>query len=82
LPNCLFETATGWSGQTAISREWSDWRNGRIWWLQSVSIHADFRGQGVFRALYQHSYDQALASSDVIGPRLYVENGKLRAQQT
>jgi GNAT superfamily N-acetyltransferase len=68
-------------GQTAITREWSDWRNGWIWWLQSVYIHADFRGQGVFRALYQHIYDQALASSDVIGLRLYVENGNLRAQQ-
>ena len=56
--------------------------NGWIWWLQSVYIHADFRGQGIFRALYQHICDQALAASDVIGLRLYVENGNLRAQQT
>ena len=69
-------------GQTAISREWSDWRNAWIWWLQSVYVHADFRGQGVFKALYRHVYDQALASSNVIGLRLYVEDGNVRAQQT
>jgi GNAT superfamily N-acetyltransferase len=70
-------------GQTAITREWSDWRNGWIWWLQSVYIQAEFRGQGVFKALYRHIYNQALASSsNVIGLRLYVENGNLRAQQT
>src|SRR4051812_13398978 len=69
-------------GQTAISREWSDWRNGWIWWLQSVYIDAEFRGQGVFRALYKHIYDTALAEPDVIGLRLYVENGNHRAQQT
>ena len=70
-------------GQTAITREWSDWRNGWIWWLQSVYIQADFRGQGVFKALYRHIYQEALApSSNVIGLRLYVENSNLRAQQT
>ena len=70
-------------GQTAITREWSDWRNGWIWWLQSVDSQADFRGQGVFKALYRHIYDHALASSsNVIGLRLYVENSNLRAQQT
>ncbi len=70
-------------GQTAVTREWSDWRNGWIWWLQSVYIQADCRGQGVFKALYRHIYDQALASSsNVIGLRLYVENSNLRAQQT
>ena len=69
-------------GQTAITREWSDWRNGWIWWLQSVYIEAEFRGRGVFRAIYRHIYDSALAEADVIGLRLYVENGNLRAQQT
>ncbi len=68
-------------GQTAITREWSDWRNGWIWWLQSVYIHADFRGQGVFKALYRHIYDEAMALSNVIGLRLYVENSNQRAQQ-
>ena len=69
-------------GQTAITREWSDWRDGWVWWLQSVYIDADFRGQGIFRALYQHIRDAARAEPDVIGIRLYVENGNLRAQKT
>lgn len=69
-------------GQTAISREWSDWRNGWIWWLQSVYIDEGFRGRGVFRALYKHIQDAALAEPDVIGLRLYVEDGNLRAQRT
>ena len=65
-----------------ITYEWSDWRNGWIWWLQSVYIHADFRGQGIFKALYRHICDQAQAASDVVGLRLYVDNKNLRAQQT
>jgi GNAT superfamily N-acetyltransferase len=69
-------------GQTAITREWSDWRDGWVWWLQSVYIDADFRDQGIFRALYQHIRDAARAEPDVIGIRLYVENGNLRAQKT
>ncbi len=69
-------------GQTAITREWSDWRNGWIWWLQSVYIHGEFRGQGVFKSLYRHIYEEAMALSNVIGLRLYVENSNLRAQQT
>jgi GNAT superfamily N-acetyltransferase len=69
-------------GQTAVTREWSDWRNGWLWWLQSVYIHADFRGRGIFKALYRHIYETALAEPNVIGLRLYVENGNLRAQQT
>ncbi len=68
-------------GQTAVTREWSDWRNGWLWWLQSVYIAEGFRGQGIFKSLYRHIYDQALADN-VIGLRLYVENGNLRAQQT
>jgi GNAT superfamily N-acetyltransferase len=59
-----------------------DWRNGWIWWLQSVYIHTDFRGRGIFKALYRHIHQEALAESNVIGLRLYVENGNVRAQQT
>ncbi len=39
-------------GQAAITREWSDWRDGWIWWFQSVYVHPDSRGRGTFRALY------------------------------
>ncbi len=68
--------------QTGLTREWSDWRNGWLWWLQSVYVDAEFRGQGLFRAIYQHIRERALASRDVIGIRLYVENENRRAQET
>jgi GNAT superfamily N-acetyltransferase len=69
-------------GQTAISLEWSDWRDGWIWWLQSVYVHPDYRGRGIFKALYRHVHAQALAAPDVIGLRLYVENANELARQT
>ena len=69
-------------GQTAITREWSDWRDGWVWWLQSVYVIAEARGQGVFRRLYGHIRDAARAQPDVIGLRLYVEQENLRAQAT
>lgn len=69
-------------GQAAITREWSDWRNGWIWWFQSVYIHPEYRRQGVFRALHEHIRNLALASPDVIGLRLYVESENTRAHRT
>jgi GNAT superfamily N-acetyltransferase len=69
-------------GQVAITREWSDWRNGWVWWLQSVYVAQPDRGRGVFRALFQHICQQAHANPDVIGLRLYVENANLAAMGT
>lgn len=68
-------------GQTLITYEWSDWRNGNLWWIQSVYVAEDFRRQGVFRALYQHVKEAAEARSDVCGLRLYVEVENKNARQ-
>lgn len=68
------------AGQMMHTREWSDWRNGDIWWIQSVYVHADYRRQGVCRALYEHLRAQAAADPGVVGLRLYVERGNARAQ--
>jgi GNAT superfamily N-acetyltransferase len=68
-------------GQAAITREWSDWRSGWIWWFQSVYVHPDFRGQGAFRALYAQVRELARSTPDVIGLRLYVEVHNDRAQR-
>ncbi len=68
-------------GQAAVTREWSDWRNAWVWWLQSVYVHADHRGRGVFKALYRHIRTEALAAGDVIGLRLYVEDENHRARE-
>jgi GNAT superfamily N-acetyltransferase len=69
-------------GQMMITIEWSDWRNGWIWWIQSVYVRADARRRGVFRALYEHVHRAAAEDPEVIGLRLYVEEGNLTAQQT
>jgi len=76
------EASPAWViGQAAISREWSDWRSGWIWWFQSVFVHSDFRGAGVFRALHAHIRNLARATPDVIGLRLYVEVSNDRARR-
>ena len=67
-------------GQMMHTREWSDWRNGDIWWIQSVYVHPDHRRQGVCRALYVHLREQAAADPRVVGVRLYVERDNARAQ--
>ena len=64
-----------------ITTEWSDWRNGFFWWVQSVYVKPGFRRQGVYRALYQHVSAAALAQGDVRGIRLYVAKDNLPAQK-
>ena len=69
-------------GQAAINGEWSDWRNGWIWWLQSVYVAQPFRARGIFRALYHQIRTEAKALPDVIGLRLYVEDSNEPARRT
>jgi GNAT superfamily N-acetyltransferase len=69
-------------GQLMITTEWSDWRNGWIWWIQSVYVRQDARRQGAFRALYDHVSAAARADPNVVGLRLYVEHENHSAQQT
>ena len=69
-------------GQAAVTREWSDWRNGWIWWFQSVFVDQAFRGRGVFRALHRRIREEARSSPDVIGLRLYVEDANAPAHAT
>jgi GNAT superfamily N-acetyltransferase len=65
-----------------ITYEWSDWRNGQWWWLQSVYVQEEFRRYGVFRALYAEVERRVRATPDAIGLRLYVERDNRRAQAT
>jgi GNAT superfamily N-acetyltransferase len=66
---------------TLITFEWSDWRNGVVWWIQSVYVAPEMRGRGVYRGLYR--YLQSLAERDarVRGIRLYVDRRNTAAQQ-
>jgi GNAT superfamily N-acetyltransferase len=69
-------------GQAAVTREWSDWRDGWVWWLQSVYVADTHRGRGVFRAIFEQIRREAQEDPDVIGLRLYVENANHAAMRT
>ena len=67
-------------GQMLLTYEWSDWRNGVFWWIQSVYVADGCRGAGVFSALYRHAEALATADPAVCGLRLYVDRSNARAQ--
>lgn len=67
-------------GQVMITYEWSDWRNGAIWWFQSVYVHPDWRGGGVFRRLYEHVIRTG-QQEGAVGFRLYVVDENTSAQE-
>jgi GNAT superfamily N-acetyltransferase len=69
-------------GSLLITHEWSDWRNGGWWWIQSVYVVPDARRAGVFTAMYREIESRAQASAGVIGLRLYVEKQNAGAQAT
>ena len=68
-------------GQVMITTEWSDWRNGFVWWLQSVYVSKRHRREGVYRVLHDHVRETAL-SEKALGIRLYVERDNVSAQET
>ena len=69
-------------GTLMLTREWSDWRNGDWWWIQSVYVAPEHRRRGVFAAMYRHVETLARATPEVIGLRLYVERANATAQRT
>ena len=66
------ETEGNVVGQTMITSEWSDWRNGTIWWMQSVYVHPSYRKQGVFSKIFKHIETIAKKKSTIQSLRLYV----------
>jgi ribosomal protein S18 acetylase RimI-like enzyme len=76
------EVAGGVAGQMMITYEWSDWRNGVFWWIQSVYVDPAWRRRGVFRSLYRQALHEARAAGNVCGLRLYVEAGNQAARRT
>ena len=65
-----------------VTTEWSDWRNGEFWWIQSVYVRPAHRRQGVYRRLYRFVRALAAKKRRVCGFRLYVEQSNRRAQAT
>ena len=78
----LAEVPGGIAGQMMITCEWSDWRNGDFWWIQSVFVRPESRRQGVFRALFRHVERLARSGSDVCGLRLYMHAANESARAT
>ncbi len=69
-------------GQVMITYEWSDWRNGNLWWFQSVYVRQDFRQQGIFSALFNHVEKLARSLPEVCGLRLYMHEDNARARRS
>ncbi len=68
--------------QLMLTREWSDWRNGWFYWIQSVFVAPEYRRQGVFSRLYQAAVARVESREDSVGLRLYVEAHNQKAQET
>ena len=69
------------AGQLMVTFEWSDWRNGLWWWIQSVYVRPEYRRRGVYSALHRHVEEAAREADGVCGLRLYVERENTTAQQ-
>jgi ribosomal protein S18 acetylase RimI-like enzyme len=70
------------AGQLMFTTEWSDWRDGFFWWIQSVYVMPEARRSGVFTALFRHLERLAREDATVCGLRLYVDHGNEAAQRT
>ena len=70
------------AGSLLVTFEWSDWRNGCFWWIQSVYVLPRFRRRGVYSRMHAEVREAALADRRACGLRLYVEKGNTGAQAT
>ena len=68
-------------GQLLVTTEWSDWRNGDFWWIQSVYVAPGHRRLGVYRTLHSHVQEEARRRDNVCGLRLYVDRDNHVARQ-
>jgi GNAT superfamily N-acetyltransferase len=81
LAENLAENGSEAVGQIMITREWSDWRNAWIWWIQSVYVRPDARRRGVFTTLLEYVCEEA-ARAQATFLRLYVDKTNQRAENT
>jgi ribosomal protein S18 acetylase RimI-like enzyme len=70
------------AGSLLVTHEWSDWRNGVFYWIQSVYVKPAFRRKGIYARLYAFLKTMAQVRKDVCGFRLYVEKDNTGAQKT
>jgi len=67
------------AGSLMITKEWSDWRNAWVLWIQSVYTKKEFRERGVYKALYNFIENKVESNNEYCGIRLYVDNTNLNA---
>ncbi len=77
----IVKDSSGILGCLMITYEWSDWRNGLFWWIQSVYVKKEYRRKGVYRKMYKFIHERAIADKKCTGIRLYVENNNSIAQK-
>jgi len=70
------------AGQLLVTHEWSDWRDGDFWWIQSVYVRPPFRRRGVYQALHEAVAALARHAGNVRGIRLYTARTNRPAQAT
>jgi ribosomal protein S18 acetylase RimI-like enzyme len=68
-------------GSLLILSEWSDWRNGFVWWIHSVYVLPEAREHGVFSSLYRFIQEKGLVEHQIRGLRLYVDKTNVHAQK-
>jgi ribosomal protein S18 acetylase RimI-like enzyme len=76
------EVAGELAGCLMVTYEWSDWRNGVYWWVQSVYVRPEYRRRGIYRLLYRYLKQRAARAGNVCGFRLYVHKDNVVAQRT
>ena len=77
----IVKDSSGILGCLMITYEWSDWRNGLFWWIQSVYVKKEYRRKGVYKKMYKFIHERAIADKKCTGIRLYVENNNSIAQK-
>lgn len=75
------ENESGVIGSLMITYEWSDWRNGVVWWIQSVYVVPESRGAGVYSGFYHHLRNIVQQDPHIRGLRLYVDKRNTKAQR-
>lgn len=76
----VVELDNGIQASLMVTTEWSDWRNGTFWWIQSLYVEPEWRRRGVLRSMHDYIMAETRARPDVCGVRLYVEAGNTTAQ--
>ena len=77
----MAESGANAVGSLLVTYEWSDWRCGDFWWIQSVYVVAAARRHGAFRALYAAT-EQRAREAGAVGLRLYADIDNSTAQAT